>query len=104
MLKTIVVLHRVLRDGSTLSGQNSKLSKIMSQERSLPPHWTDAAIISAYCKYIGLRLTSTFLQGQEVHLPSLLLGVAFPLEALTLLRHNLCRATHQAHKVESTPR
>ena len=66
MLKTIVVLHRVLRDGNAPAGHTSKLAKVMAQERSLPSHWTDATIITSYCRYIALRLSSTFLQGQEV--------------------------------------
>ena len=70
MLKTIVVLHRILRDGSqplieSVLKNNTNLAQVMAMDRPLPQHWTDATIISTYSKYLALRLDSTFLQGQK---------------------------------------
>jgi len=67
MLKTIVIFHRVLRDGSQpLMSKliDGKATQAITAERSLPPHWTDADILQKYTKYLGIRLSSNYIAAQ----------------------------------------
>ena len=72
MLKTLVVLHRTLRDGSQpliaqgIKENGDKLIRNLSSERELPAHWTDAALISKYFKYLAMHISSTVDLRQEV--------------------------------------
>jgi len=70
MLKTLVLLHRVLRDGGqpllTLAMSSddgpllrSPLLGVLSNQDAVPAHWTDHALLLKYRTYLTMRLKST---------------------------------------------